>query len=66
MLDAKLAAPNPDFLSYTLSKYALAGLTEVAARALAGKGIRVNAHRAGADAAVGRAGRGEFRRGPCA
>lgn len=43
LLDAKLAAPNPDFLSYTLSKYALAGLTEVAARALAGQGIRVNA-----------------------
>jgi NAD(P)-dependent dehydrogenase (short-subunit alcohol dehydrogenase family) len=43
LLDAKLAAPNPDFLSYTLSKYALAGLGEVAARALAGKGIRVNA-----------------------
>ena len=43
MTDAKLAAPNADFLSYTLSKYALAGLTEVAARALAGKGIRVNA-----------------------
>ena len=43
MLDAKLAAPNPDFLSYTISKYALAGLQEVAARALAGKGIRVNA-----------------------
>jgi NAD(P)-dependent dehydrogenase (short-subunit alcohol dehydrogenase family) len=43
LLDAKLAAPNPDFLSYTLSKYALAGLTEVAARGLAGKGIRVNA-----------------------
>ena len=43
MLDAKLAAPNADFLSYTLSKYALAGLTEVAARALAGTGIRVNA-----------------------
>ncbi|MEQ7873088.1 SDR family oxidoreductase [Sphingomonas sp. ASV193] len=43
VLDAKLAAPNPDFLSYTLSKYALAGLTEVAARALADKGIRVNA-----------------------
>ncbi|MEO7503999.1 MAG: SDR family oxidoreductase [Sphingomicrobium sp.] len=41
--DAKLAAPNPDFLSYTLSKYALAGLTEVAARALAERGIRVNA-----------------------
>jgi NAD(P)-dependent dehydrogenase (short-subunit alcohol dehydrogenase family) len=43
LLDAKLAAPNPDFLSYTLSKYALAGLTDIAARALASKGIRVNA-----------------------
>jgi len=43
LLDSKLAAPNPDFLSYTLSKQALAGLTELAARALASKGIRVNA-----------------------
>ncbi len=43
LLDAKLAAPNPDYLSYTLSKYALAGLTELAARALAPKNIRVNA-----------------------
>jgi NAD(P)-dependent dehydrogenase (short-subunit alcohol dehydrogenase family) len=43
LLDAKLAAPNPDFLSYTLSKQGLAGLTQLAARALAGKGIRVNA-----------------------
>ena len=42
MLDSKLAAPNPDFLSYTLSKQALAGLTELAARALAASGIRVN------------------------
>jgi len=42
LLDAKLAAPNPDFLSYTLSKQALAGLTELAARALASKEIRVN------------------------
>lgn len=42
LLDSKLAAPNPDFLSYTLSKQALAGFTELAARALAGKGIRVN------------------------
>lgn len=42
ILDAKLAAPNPDFLSYTLSKQALAGFTELAARALAGQGIRVN------------------------
>ena len=43
MLDSKLAAPNADFLSYTVSKYALAGISELAARALAGKGIRVNA-----------------------
>jgi len=42
LLDAKLAAPNPDFLSYTLSKQALGGFTELAARALAGEGIRVN------------------------
>ena len=42
LLDSKLAAPNPDFLSYTLSKMALAGLTELAARALAPHGIRVN------------------------
>lgn len=42
LLDSKLSAPNPDFLSYTLSKYALAALTEIAARALAGRGIRVN------------------------
>jgi NAD(P)-dependent dehydrogenase (short-subunit alcohol dehydrogenase family) len=42
LLDSKLAAPNPDFLSYTLSKQALAGLTELAAQALAPRGIRVN------------------------
>lgn len=42
MLDSKLAAPNPDFLSYTLSKFALSALTELAARALAPKQIRVN------------------------
>ena len=41
--DAKLAAPNPDYLSYTLSKAALAGLTEISARVLGAKGIRVNA-----------------------
>jgi NAD(P)-dependent dehydrogenase (short-subunit alcohol dehydrogenase family) len=41
LLDAKLSAPNPDFLSYTLSKQALAGFTELGARALAGKGIRM-------------------------
>jgi NAD(P)-dependent dehydrogenase (short-subunit alcohol dehydrogenase family) len=43
ILDSKLASPNPDYLSYTLSKQALAALTEVAARALAPGGIRVNA-----------------------
>jgi NAD(P)-dependent dehydrogenase (short-subunit alcohol dehydrogenase family) len=42
LLDSKLAAPNPDYLSYTLSKQALAGLTELAARALAARGVRVN------------------------
>jgi NAD(P)-dependent dehydrogenase (short-subunit alcohol dehydrogenase family) len=42
LLDAKLAAPNPDFLSYTLSKQALAGATKLAARAFAPKHIRVN------------------------
>ncbi len=43
LLDSKLAAPNPDFLSYTLSKQALLGATELAARAFARDGIRVNA-----------------------
>ena len=41
LLDAKLAAPNPDFFSYTISKMGLAGLTELSARAFAPK-IRVN------------------------
>ena len=40
LLDAKLAAPNPDFFSYTISKIGLAGLTELSARAFA-PGIRV-------------------------
>ena len=40
--DAKLAAPNPDYFSYTISKAGLAGLTELSARALAPR-IRVNA-----------------------
>ena len=43
LLDSKLSAPNPDFLSYTLSKHALGSLTELSARALASRGIRVNA-----------------------
>lgn len=42
LLDSKLSAPNADYLSYTLSKGALAELTQLAARALAAKRIRVN------------------------
>lgn len=41
-LDFKLAQPYPDHFSYTLSKYALAGATELMARALAPR-VRVNA-----------------------
>jgi len=40
ILDQKLDNPNPDFLSYTLSKYGLAGMTEMLAMAL-GPRIRV-------------------------
>ncbi|MEA3039176.1 MAG: hypothetical protein QOE79_1689 [Sphingomonadales bacterium] len=41
LLDAKLAQPNPDFFSYTVSKFGLAALTELQARAWAARGIRV-------------------------
>lgn len=41
VLDAKLAQPNPDFFTYTISKMALAGVTELSARVLARRGIRV-------------------------
>ncbi|HYE28196.1 MAG TPA: SDR family NAD(P)-dependent oxidoreductase [Allosphingosinicella sp.] len=41
LLDAKLAFPNPDFFTYTVSKFGLAALTELGARAWAGRGIRV-------------------------
>lgn len=41
LLDSKLASPNPDFFSYTVSKVGLAGLTELCARAWAERGIRV-------------------------
>jgi NAD(P)-dependent dehydrogenase (short-subunit alcohol dehydrogenase family) len=41
LLDAKLAFPNPDFFSYTLSKMLLSGLTELTARILAERRIRV-------------------------
>lgn len=42
ILDNKVLAPNPDYLSYTLSKFALKGATETLAMALA-PAIRVNA-----------------------
>ena len=42
LLDQKVANLNPDFLTYTLSKAALAAATELLARALAPR-IRVNA-----------------------
>ena len=41
LLDAKLAQPNPDFFTYTVSKMGLAGLTELLARAYAERQIRV-------------------------
>lgn len=41
VLDAKLAWPHPDFLSYTLGKAALASITDLAARFYAPR-IRVN------------------------
>jgi NAD(P)-dependent dehydrogenase (short-subunit alcohol dehydrogenase family) len=42
LLDQKLANPNPDFFSYSLSKYALAGATDMMAMAFAPR-VRVNA-----------------------
>lgn len=41
LLDAKLAHPNPDFFTYTVSKMGLAGLTDLSARAYAARGVRV-------------------------
>lgn len=41
MLDVKLFSLNPDFFTYTVSKYGLLGLTELSARALAPR-VRVN------------------------
>ncbi len=35
LIDSKIAAPNPDFFTYTVSKLGLAGLTELCARAYA-------------------------------
>ncbi|MDQ4419382.1 SDR family oxidoreductase [Sphingobium sp. DEHP117] len=43
ILDQRLSHPHGDQLAYTLSKQALAGFTQIAARELAGRNIRVNA-----------------------
>ncbi|MGH6658043.1 MAG: SDR family oxidoreductase [Sphingomicrobium sp.] len=43
LVDSKVVAPNPDYLSYTLSKMGLAAWTELAARAFAGRRVRFNA-----------------------
>ncbi|WP_417320473.1 SDR family NAD(P)-dependent oxidoreductase [Emcibacter sp.] len=42
IIDSSIFAMNPDFLSYSLSKYALAGATEATAMAMAPR-VRVNA-----------------------
>ena len=42
ILDFKIESPNPDFLSYTISKFALASITNMLARELAPK-LRINA-----------------------
>jgi len=42
ILDYKIASPNADFLSYTISKFALEGATKTLARDLA-PGVRINA-----------------------
>lgn len=41
LLDAKLAQPNPDFFTYTIAKAAFAAVTELSARVLATRNIRV-------------------------
>lgn len=53
ILDQRLANPHGDQLAYTLSKQALAGFTRIAARELAGRGIRVNAVAPGLTIATG-------------
>ena len=42
ILDQKIVNPNPDYLSYTASKFTLLGLTDTLARSLAPK-LRINA-----------------------
>ncbi|NNM76968.1 SDR family oxidoreductase [Sphingomonas sp. ID1715] len=41
LLDAKLAQPNPDFFTYTVAKAAFAAVSELSARVLAARNVRV-------------------------
>ena len=61
LLDQKLANPNPDFFSYTLSKAALAHATTLMAQAFAPK-VRVNAVAPGLTLPSGDQGAAEFDR----
>jgi NAD(P)-dependent dehydrogenase (short-subunit alcohol dehydrogenase family) len=61
LLDQKVGNLNPDFLSYTLSKVALAGLTEMLAMAFAGR-IRVCGISPGLTLISGRQTEASFRR----
>jgi NAD(P)-dependent dehydrogenase (short-subunit alcohol dehydrogenase family) len=61
LLDQKVANLNPDFFSYTLSKIALAGATEMLARKLAPR-VRVNAVSPGLTLPSGDQSAGEFAR----
>lgn len=61
LLDQKLSNPNPDFFSYSLTKYALAGATEMMAMAFAPR-VRVNAVAPGLTLPSGDQSLGEFDR----
>lgn len=61
LLDQKLFNLNPDFFSYTLSKYALLGATQTMAMALAPR-VRVNAVAPGVTLAVKGQAQAEFER----
>lgn len=61
LLDQKVGNLNPDFLSYTCTKLALAGATEMLAQALAPR-VRVNAVSPGLTLASGDQSDGEFAR----
>lgn len=59
LLDQKLANPNPDFYSYSLSRYAMAGATTMMAQDFAGR-CRVNAVAPGITLPSGAQSREEF------